>query len=568
MKNLIFKRLVLLSDLEQKGIELEFHKKINVVVGNNNSVGKSTLVKNLFWALGCEPYFDDVWKNADCKSLIEFSIGDVDYKIARHGQRIFLSEAGKPYKIFSKLTGDYAIEFAKLVNFNAILTDRDKAAVSTPPPSYYFLPFYIDQIKSWPSAWAGFDKLGQYASWTKDIIPYHCGAFDKEYFHISDEIHTIEMHKEDVEKKIDRIDTAISVVDEFIPQITTTVDITEFDEIRKELEEDLIELHVVQEDLFEEVATLKAEKMHFERQLKIAVESLNEVELDYDFALQNSDQVEIECPTCGTLHDNTLVERFSILQDNEQAEQICIRISADIEIIDNILSGKTQDLDDIRLQIDKLNQKFYKDEKDTEINLSSILDSVASNSIKYKVKESRKDNADSLVTLSKNKKKIQQERTKSFKSHKKDVFDKFRELFPKYVTKLGAIGVNTDAISSPTAHGKVSNSGGAAEGTRAMLAYYLAVYNLADLYNESALAPLVIDTPNQHEQARSHYKAIVKLLLENTPTESQIFLCGMDDKALESIKKKGKVFDLSTLRSLLQKGKYKSAKASIGSIFA
>ena len=568
MKSLIFKKLVLLSDLEQKGIELKFHKKINVVVGSDNSVGKSTLVKNLFWALGCEPYFDDVWKNADCKSLIEFSINGIDYKIARHGQRIFLSEAGKPYKVFSKLTGDYAKEFSRLVNFNAILTDRNKAAVSTPPPAYYFLPFYIDQIKSWSSAWAGFDKLGQYDNWKKDIIPYHCGAFDEEYFHISDEIHAIEMQKEDVETKIDRIDTAISVVNEFIPQITTTIDVTEFNEIRKELEDDLADLHIVQEDLFEEVATLKAEKMHLERQLKIAEESLNEVELDYEFALKNSEQAEMECPTCGTLHDNTLVERFSILQDNDQAEQICIRIGAEIEKVDHELNLKSQDLNDIKVQIDKLNKKFYKDEKDTRFTLSSILDSVASHSVKYKVESSRKENADNLVTLSKNKRKIQTERTKSVRKHKKEVFDKFRELFPKYVTKLGATGVNTNSINSPTTHGKVSNSGGAAEGTRAMLAYYVAIYNLASLYNESALAPLVIDTPNQHEQARDHYKAIVRLLLENTPEEAQIFLCGMDDKALKPIKNQGKVFELSDLRSLLQKTQYKKAKEHIGSVFA
>lgn len=63
MRNLKFQRLVLISDSKKLANQFEFPKRLNLVTGNDNSIGKSTLVKNLFWALGCEPEFDEEWKN-------------------------------------------------------------------------------------------------------------------------------------------------------------------------------------------------------------------------------------------------------------------------------------------------------------------------------------------------------------------------------------------------------------------------------------------------------------------------------------------------------------------------
>ena len=59
MKGLQFQRLVLLSDSKRLANQFTFPKRLNLVTGSDNSIGKSTLVKNLFWAIGCEPHFDE-----------------------------------------------------------------------------------------------------------------------------------------------------------------------------------------------------------------------------------------------------------------------------------------------------------------------------------------------------------------------------------------------------------------------------------------------------------------------------------------------------------------------------
>jgi len=93
MKNLQFKKLSLISDQEKIGIQFEFGKRFNLIIGKTNSVGKSTIVKNIFWCFGCEVKFDDKWKDISCKAVIEFSIENKNYFLARHGDMFWFSES-------------------------------------------------------------------------------------------------------------------------------------------------------------------------------------------------------------------------------------------------------------------------------------------------------------------------------------------------------------------------------------------------------------------------------------------------------------------------------------------
>lgn len=54
MKNLAFKRLVVASDTLKSGNQFEFNPRFNLITANDNSFGKSTLAKLLFWTLGGE----------------------------------------------------------------------------------------------------------------------------------------------------------------------------------------------------------------------------------------------------------------------------------------------------------------------------------------------------------------------------------------------------------------------------------------------------------------------------------------------------------------------------------
>ena len=145
MKNLQFKQLLLLSDTQKKANQFLFQKRFNLITADDNSVGKSTLAKLLLWTFGCEPDFDSTWKSTDCKCLVDFSIDGTNYKILRYQNFISLKEENKEILNYTNIGGDYSKKFAELVDFKVLLPKRgsNETELITPPPAYYFLPFYI-----------------------------------------------------------------------------------------------------------------------------------------------------------------------------------------------------------------------------------------------------------------------------------------------------------------------------------------------------------------------------------------------------------------------------------------
>ena len=73
---------------------------------------------------------------------------------------------------FDKITGGYAMKFAELLSFKALLPNRATGMLETPPPAYYFLPFYIDQKRAGVQLGIIFESLGQYETWKQTINKY------------------------------------------------------------------------------------------------------------------------------------------------------------------------------------------------------------------------------------------------------------------------------------------------------------------------------------------------------------------------------------------------------------
>lgn len=68
MKNLVFKRLVVASDSLKSGNQFEFQPRFNLITANDNSFGKSTLAKLLFWTLGGDPEAFHAW--IECNGVV------------------------------------------------------------------------------------------------------------------------------------------------------------------------------------------------------------------------------------------------------------------------------------------------------------------------------------------------------------------------------------------------------------------------------------------------------------------------------------------------------------------
>lgn len=75
-------------------------------------------------------------------------------------------------------------------NFAVQLPNRSEKLEVT-PPAYNYLPFYIDQDHYEGNNYAAFKNLGQYVGFRENVLFYHLGVYNEEYFelvHSRDEI--------------------------------------------------------------------------------------------------------------------------------------------------------------------------------------------------------------------------------------------------------------------------------------------------------------------------------------------------------------------------------------------
>lgn len=555
-----------MSNSQKSANQFNFHPQYNLITGNNNSIGKSTLAKLLLWTLGCSTHHDATWKALDIRSLIVFSINDNEYAVGRYNDIIYTKQPHQNWKKFEKITGEYSKWFAEIVDFKVLLPNKNDATkLETPPPAYYFLPFYIDQQSGWTQTWNGFSNLQQYAKWKPVVIKYHTGYIRPQYFKILEEISINQFEKKVIEEKVNTIETSINVINEYLPISPKVIALNsnELQELYKQVNQDLQILQEKQESFFKKISELNGEKIYFQSQLDLALVASQELDKDYQFSVENIEDDTISCPICGTKHDNSLINRASILSDKAEADTQIATIKNKIATLNKNLAKNTETLAEIENEIQFINSKYDNLLSTNEISLQnnpSIIEEIATSTIHNRVQKTIEESNIKIKKYDAEIRSSKKEQANLLTKEEKEKLDSnFKLSLSSYIEKLDATAINLSNISSSLDYNKMHGNGGAAESTRGLLAYYYAV--LKQIYNaqNEVFAPIIIDTPNQQEQAHFNYSKIIEFIKQYTPKTAQLIICAMDRPEIEDYKKQAHVILLDE-NKVLSSEKYLSLK--------
>ena len=561
--NLSFKQLTIVSNSQKSANQFNFHPKYNLITGDNNSIGKSTLAKLLLWTLGCSTHHDPTWKSFDIRALLVFNVGTSEYVVGRYNDIIYIKQPSKGWQKFEKITGAYSKLFAEIVGFKVLLPNKkDTIKLETPPPAYYFLPFYIDQESSWTQTWSGFTNLQQYANWKPVVIKYHTGYINSEHFKILEEISKNQFEKKSVEEKVKTIETSINVINEYLPTSPKIIALTasQLQDLYQKVNEDLTTLQQQQEDFFKKISELNADKIYFQSQLDLALIASQELEKDYQFSVENIEYESISCPICGTKHDNSLVNRASILADKVEAERQIETIKNKLVVLDKKLLKNNETLNEIDIEIQLIHEKYNRSFSTNEISQPNIIEEIATSTIHNRVQKTIEDGLIQIKKYDSEIRSSKKEQTNLLTKEERGKLDSnFKLSLSSYIEKLDATAVNLSNISSSSDYSKMHGNGGAAESTRGLLAYYYAV--LKQIYNaqNEVFAPIIIDTPNQQEQADFNYSKIINFIIQHTPNSAQLFICAMNREEIKTYKEQANTIFL-TENKLLDTKKYKELK--------
>ncbi|EDZ9818627.1 hypothetical protein GKT97_13110 [Salmonella enterica] len=561
MRNLTFQRLVLISDSKRLANQFSFQKRLNLITGKDNSIGKSTLAKSLLWSLGCDPVFDEEWKSNDIKSILYFTINNKDYFSCRGTHSIILGAIGDEAQRYINITGDFSKDFSDLVNFKMKLPNRGDGNLETPPPAYYFLPFYIDQIKSWSSPWNSFENLGQYSSWKAPLIKYFTGYLKPEHFDIEENIYEYSEIKKESAHKIEKFQSAVEVIVDNSVDSPIALDNDDFIKIQNEIKNELYDLIDYQTRLYDAQATITSNIYDLESQYALAITSANELEEDYKFAVESIPTDNLECPLCGTLHDNSLPNRALLLSEKDSLLNEANSIASKIAELNSSLNSLNDDAQFITNEINRINKKYITDDDAVEKDLiAQVIDTISTENVSKNIQIKINNEDININKANSSIKELKKDQKKLLSTKEREELNSsFMSKLLANIEALGSTGINLSKVKSPIDY-KQLLGGGAAEAARGLLAYQLSILQQIHGAKSCVVPPFVIDTPNQQEQAGYRYETVIKELMRSVPQDYQIILCAMENDALNEFKRDANVIELNSNR-LLTASQYNSLRS-------
>lgn len=188
----------------------------------------------------------------------------------------------------------------------------------------------------------------------------------KEHFDLEEDNFEQKAIEKEANQQVVRITEAIDLLKEIAPEQTLAITSEEFQNIQREIEEELTSFSSSQSNLYELQSILANEIHELEQQYLIASTSAKELNDDYTFAVENIPSDSLECPLCGIEHDNSLLSRAGILADKESIEQQADRINSLLETKYQERDDLDQEISFVTAEIERINEKYLKEDSEEE----------------------------------------------------------------------------------------------------------------------------------------------------------------------------------------------------------
>ena len=524
---------------------IQFHPETNVITGVNDT-GKSSLIKSLYYTLGAEPVVDLAWQQADVASLLCFSVDQVRYKIyRRRNSFILFDSAGKEIGAYSSVTKQLAPVLADLFDFRLKLTSQQDEQV-VPTPAFLFLPFYIDQDKGWTTNWNSFTKLQQFKRWKQPVADYHVGMKPNEWHKLNAERQALQTKLTEPEQELRTIEAMLNRTRAKIEHVGFDIDVDAFKAEIDLLLQKCNELKQEEEKYRLSLADLGIEKIRLEAQIEIVKRTFSELELDYEYASELTDEV-VDCPTCGTPHENSFVDRFNIAKDTETCSDLLQSLEEDLALVTRRIEAENAELNETSKEQEEIQNLLGA--KQGEIQLDDLVKQESRKELIGQLEESKSNIEHDLGELHRQIAQLRQA-MKKFEDpkHRQRVKTRYNTAFERYGLTLN-VRVDEKMLKSIAPSINLSGS----DQPRALLAYYFTILECIRNTGNATFCPMVIDAPNQQDQDKVNLQQVVTFIRDVRPSGRQLIL-GLGDTV--NIDFSGNVLELTEKYRLLQAAEY------------
>lgn len=251
--------------------------------------------------------------------------------------------------------------------------------------------------------------------------------------------------------------------------------------------------------------------------------AIGELEQDYEYSVRNVDPFEVTCPTCGVIHENDIVNKFSILKDSDLLLKRIGHLNKD-------KSSCEQDLNKlsrlIQFEEDKITELLEANDVQEYLNYS-VFQKRITPSIEQSISRNQSiiEEKESLVT------EFKKEREKIQKENKSNLEGEFVDYFESLSKELDlTIGKKKKSFTEILNH-----TSGGANGIKLMLAIRLTLLHAMCTYAESSIPPFVIDSPRQQDINDYNYGLVLNAFAK-IPDDVQFIVAAVKTQPISEIR--------------------------------
>lgn len=554
-RRVIYKTLWLVSARDESARKQQFSQK-TLLLGPNGT-GKSRIVKNLYWVFGCKARKRDagMW-DPDTVAALEFTYRDNDYMVVRDGKRLGMFENSDQLLFSAENMSDWSKDIGAFFGFKLRLKRPQSTTFSQAGPEYMFMPFYMDQDGSWGAGWDTFEQLTQFSDWKSATFESFIGMRPNAYFQAKYLSTEIGERANERRKELEAQRAAFKRVQDVLPKNLPSLNFAAFRSELAELGRKATKLQQEQVRIRGQLLGLVNTREKVQSELKVAHAAYSELKGDFAYLTNRAGEA-IECPTCGTVHENSFHARILLSSDAESLGGLIMELrrqADDIASKEASIRASLRSVERGIAELDKLQQ-----ERRAKLKLGEVLASQSKKTLDTAFQRVSGELSGALKKLVAEKARAD-EQVKKFEDPDRQTA--VRQYFSSQVLSLSnLVDVPIDEQIGDPKPGARALSGGSSA-PRSMLAVHLAMLATNAELGDSPLFPFVVDTPQQSGQDDPNLTKMVEVLGRAAGVHHQVILAA---ERLPASTQLGD-FDavrLTQKRAILSKGVFDEAVARL-----
>lgn len=522
MGKLIFKDLYLFSPSEKLAKKISFAPGRTIITSDahdGTDRGKSVIMKALYHTMGADCYFEGKWEDSTKTYILHFSVDNNEYYMYRHNKlfKMFNSEKKLLFSVISR--HELSERLSNITGFAVKLPPRERDAddgyvqeLEIASAVYNYLLYFVDQDYQNGSQFASFQHLGEYPDFKENVLYYHFGAFDDDYYMLVQEQDTFLAESRRLENEQKMTCMMLDKIFENIHSVSYSKDIEHLRADVNRTKDEYNKLSNALNRLRRKLIQLRNEKADMDHRLHAL--TLFGKENDLQIASLNNHI----CPFCKSEISDVIdlrIKKYSTGDD-------IILLSSDMQYSIMETDRKIAEYEE---EYSQWLSKLKKYEESMDIASTEINDILRHKGF-IDIKESVSEDLDSIrISISENEQKLKEVR-KSLRKYgqiKKKINERYYTLMLADKNRFGLEGINAKSFENI----KRTFTAGGSNNPLSTIIWYVNLIQLKHEFNPSAIDfPVVFDSPNNAETDETKKRQIYSYICERV-TENQLIVSGL-----------------------------------------